>query len=77
MQSNAEADRKRTVISQEETESAVNSLLGESFDSVEGAADPNRPKTKTVSVDDGVKIELLKDTLSKSSSEVSLMPTTT
>ena len=40
MQSNAEADRKRTVISQEETESAVNALLGESFDSFEGATDP-------------------------------------
>jgi len=35
----AESDRKRTVISQEETESAVNALLGESFDSFEGATE--------------------------------------
>jgi len=40
LQSAADSDRKRTVISQEETESAVNALLGESFDSFEGATDP-------------------------------------
>ena len=65
-ESNVERDRKTAVISQEETESAVNSLLSESFDSFEGLADPDRPKT-----------ELLKDKFSKSSSEVSLIPTTT
>ena len=40
LQSAADSDRKRKVISQEETESAVNALLGESFDSFEGASDP-------------------------------------
>ena len=74
-ESNSEADRKRTVISQEETESAVNALLGESFDSFGGASEPNRPKT--VLEDVGVKIELLKDKFSKSSSEVRLISTTT
>ena len=37
-QSAAETERKRTVISQEETESAVNALLGESFDSFDADA---------------------------------------
>ena len=40
LQSAADSDRKRTVISQEETEKAVNAMLGESFDSFQGAADP-------------------------------------
>ena len=40
LQSAADSDRKRTVISQEETEKAVNAILGESFDSFQGAADP-------------------------------------
>ena len=47
----AETERKRTVISQEETESAVNALLGESFDSFEETAEQAQPQVENMEED--------------------------